>query len=78
MLYKISFFIFVAGLAILLVGCRPPGPATLAVAIDDDIISLDPHAHDDEVTGSVLFNIYQGLVAFDPQMRVVPQLALSW
>jgi len=46
--------------------------------MEDDIITLDPHRHDDSVTHSVLANIYDPLVAFDGQMRIVPALAVSW
>lgn len=59
-------------------GCAPRPPQRLTLALEDDIVSLDPHAYDDEVTSSVLFNIYQGLVGFDPKMRIVPLLAERW
>lgn len=48
------------------------------VALDDDIVSLDPHALDDEVTASALANVCQALVGFDPQMRITPLLAQAW
>ncbi len=42
------------------------------------MLSLDPSRAADAVTQSVLSNFYEGLVAFDADMRVVPALAVSW
>lgn len=53
-------------------------PRTLVVAMDQDVRTLDPHRHDDSVTHSVLANVFEPLVTFDPQMRVVPALAVGW
>lgn len=64
--------------AAMLMGCSHRPPQRLTLALEDDIVSLDPHAYDDEVTSSVLFNIYQGLVGFDPRMRIVLLLAERW
>lgn len=60
--------------------CRPGGDGRggLRLSMEDDIITLDPHRHDDSITHSVLSNIYDPLVAFDGQMRIVPALAVSW
>ncbi len=46
--------------------------------MEQDVITLDPHQHDDSVTHSVLSNVFDSLVAFDGSMRVVPALATSW
>ncbi len=62
----------------LALGCRARAPETVVVALEDDVVSLDPHALDDEVTTSVLANVCQALVGFDSQMRITPLLAESW
>lgn len=62
----------------LLPACGRHSPETVVVALEDDIVSLDPHALDDEVTSSALANVCQALVGFDPQMRIVPLLAQAW
>lgn len=62
----------------LILSCARSATDTVVVALEDDIVSLDPHALDDEVTGAVLANIYQGLVGFDQQMRITPLLAQAW
>lgn len=53
-------------------------PRTLLVAMEQDVRMLDPHRHDDSVTHSILANVFEPLVTFDPQMRVVPALAEGW
>ncbi len=69
-----------AAAALSLLSCRPqrqPG-AEFRVAMEGELLTLDPHLKDESVTHSALFNIYDPLVAFDAQMRIVPALAASW
>ncbi len=54
---------------------RPP---TVTVVHDGAPLTFDPNAHREVVTRSVLSNCFEGLVGFDPKMRIVPQLAASW
>ena len=66
-------------LAVALAGCsRQPERRTLVLAMEQDVLTLDPHQHEDSVTHSVLANVYDSLVAFDPQMRIVAALAVGW
>lgn len=66
-------------LALLAGGCRmAPRPAEVTVALEEDLLGLDPHRHDENLTFAVMDNIYNHLVEFDDQMRIVPGLALSW
>ena len=67
---------FLAAVAVACGGGAPP--RTLLVAMEQDVRTLDPHRHDDSVTHSVLANVFEPLVTFDPQMRVVPALATGW
>lgn len=63
------------------ISCRngPAAPAfELRLAMDQDIVTVDPHQHDDSVTHSVLTNIYDPLVAFDREMKLRPALAMQW
>ncbi|MDI6738845.1 MAG: ABC transporter substrate-binding protein, partial [Candidatus Edwardsbacteria bacterium] len=50
----------------------------VVLAMEDDIITLDPYRHDDSITHSVLANIYDALVGFDREMRLAPALAVRW
>lgn len=50
----------------------------IVVAMEDDIITLDPYLHDDSITHSVLANVFDALVSFDREMRLSPALAQRW
>jgi peptide/nickel transport system substrate-binding protein len=45
---------------------------------ENDLRTLDPHHHNDVVAWSLLGNFYDGLVRFDPEMRLRPALATGW
>ncbi|MBV8200813.1 MAG: hypothetical protein JOZ15_09345 [Acidobacteria bacterium] len=70
-----------AALAVLAAGCsRPPAPRAqpLRIGLHSDPLVLDPHLRNEALTYSVLRNIYEGLTAFDAEMRIGPALAVSW
>jgi len=52
--------------------------APLRLVFHSDPQGLDPHLHDEVATHWVLDNVYDSLVAFDPDMRVRPSLAVGW
>ncbi len=60
--------------------CANPGGdgKILTLAMEDEIITLDPYLHDDSITHSILSNIYDPLVGFDKDMKVEPALAIGW
>jgi peptide/nickel transport system substrate-binding protein len=69
----------VLALALALAGCRVGGgPEELGVGLESDLLGLDPHRHDENVTYCVMDNIFGHLVEFDDQMRIRPGLAVSW
>ncbi len=63
-----------------LVGCghEAPRPVEVRLAYPNAVVTLDPHAHDDAVTRSLLFAIYEPLVTLSPDLEVVPGLAERW
>jgi len=66
-------------MAVSLLHCHPVwNGRPVYLAMEDDIITLDPFLHDDSITHSVLSNIYDALVSFDDEMQIVPALAISW
>jgi peptide/nickel transport system substrate-binding protein len=69
-----------AVLAAALVSCGGPSgqPGTLIVAGQGWPISLVPHGMPEIFTIMAQSNIYEGLVEFDPRMRVSPLLAENW
>jgi peptide/nickel transport system substrate-binding protein len=72
----------VPGLALLVAGAcvrRAGAPDTVVVLNSRDVQGLDPHtAGQIWQTQVVLSNLYEGLVAIDPEMSLVPGLASSW
>jgi peptide/nickel transport system substrate-binding protein len=68
-------------LALLLAACRGPGaagPSRLVLGQPNSALTLDPHLHDEESTYCTLEHFYDRLVAFGPDMELVPELALTW
>jgi peptide/nickel transport system substrate-binding protein len=65
----------------LTLAASPSGPlqaATLRVASQGDVLSMDPHSLAEAVQLSFMGNIHEGLVIRDRAMKVVPGLATSW
>lgn len=60
---------------LMLVGCGRVKKEALVVGLEGGMVGMDPHRQDEAVTVSVLANIYEGLVAFDSNLKVVPALA---
>jgi peptide/nickel transport system substrate-binding protein len=56
----------------------PRKGGTLKVALDSDIIGIDPHGPSAGVDRNVYTSIYNGLVAPDRDLNIVPDLAESW
>lgn len=65
----------IAGLGLLLGGARA---AELRIGFTLDPLTLDPANHRSRETESVLRTMYNGLVAHDPAMNLVPELIESW
>jgi peptide/nickel transport system substrate-binding protein len=71
-------FVVVIGLAT--AACvRAPDPVTeLRLAYPHEMVTMDPQAHADSVTGLVLSAVYENLVRFEPGMPVKAGLADRW
>ena len=68
-----------AAIAVALIFVAAPVDAkTLRWSSAGDILTLDPHAQDENLVNGFLSQIYESLVGRDKQMKVVPALALSW
>jgi glutathione transport system substrate-binding protein len=50
----------------------------LTIAIADNLISMDPHDTNDTLSGSIQATMYEGLLGFDKDMKMVPVLAESY
>lgn len=55
-----------------------PEPVALEIAVPLDPSGLDPHRHDRLADHGVQFNIFEGLVSADADLRLHPGLAQSW
>ena len=53
-------------------------PRDVVIALNQNIITLDPHAPRDGLSNNVISNMVEGLVEFDQQMVTQPCLAESW
>lgn len=53
-------------------------PQRVRIAYHHPMVTLDPHAHNDSVTGSVLSAVYDSLVGVQPGQHVQPRLAVRW
>jgi peptide/nickel transport system substrate-binding protein len=76
---------------VLVSACRPAPPApgaapqaepryggVLRAGMQTDPVGLDPHLTNSTATRNLLENVYDTLVALDPQGQIVPALAASW
>lgn len=48
------------------------------VALQEDVVSLDPHGSNDASSAQVRMNIYESLVSIDSDMNLQPGLAEEW
>lgn len=74
---RIVSSLFIIGL-ICSCGSNDNNGSPLTLAMEDEIITLDPYLHDDSITHSILSNIFEALVGFDNNMRLEPGLAIRW
>ena len=57
---------------------RPHAGSRIAIGLLTSATTLDPHLQDDERSYSTLDHFYDKLVAFGPEMQIVPGLAVRW
>jgi peptide/nickel transport system substrate-binding protein len=76
----VLFFTAIAILLYIPISCAraPQAEQTLRIGLEAEPVTLDPHLNAESATWSVLGNIFEGLVGFDRNMGIVPQLAVSW
>ena len=58
-------------------------PAALAqkpivIGFEGDAATLDPHARSETTTTTVQRHVYENLIGFDSNLKIVPELAESW
>ena len=56
----------------------PAHAVTLKWAAQNDVITLDPHSQNHATTNGIMQHVYEGLVRYDKDFKVLPSLATSW
>lgn len=74
----LSIAMAVSVIAVNPVSALAEGENTFTIALDSDIVALDPAFAYDFTTNPVINQITQGLLTFDQDDQVIPQLAKSW
>ena len=69
-----------AAVGLSLLGCSrgPQGLGSVRLVYHHAMVTLDPHAHNDAVTGTVLGSVYDPLVHHVPGQPFRPALAVNW
>ena len=52
--------------------------ASVRVANQGDVLSMDPHSLNEAIQLSFLNNVFESLVTRDKELKIVPSLAVSW
>ena len=73
-------------IAVLIVGCgkgsfndrKVTAAGVLTYPLDNKVTTLDPGKVQDSIMPEILNNVYEGLVAYNEQNEIVPQLAEKW
>jgi peptide/nickel transport system substrate-binding protein len=64
--------------AVIAVAAVPGHAATLRWAVQNDILTLDPHSQNHSPTHAIMQHVYEGLVRYTKDFQVEPCLATSW
>ncbi len=65
-------------MAVLLVGTASVHAKTLRLADQGDMLSLDPHSLNETLQLTMLSNVYEGLVGYGKDLKLIPLLATDW
>ena len=57
---------------------EPQAGGTLRVGLQADFTTMDPHMSTSSEDRDVYYQLYNSLVALDPSLKIVPELAESW
>ena len=78
---KVIFFSFVLVFLFLGWSIPPIGLAAekpLIIGFEGDAATLDPHARSETTTTTIQRHVYENLIGFDENLKIVPELAESW
>ncbi len=70
--------LLILGASALALAVVPASAKTFKFAFQGDAQALDPHGLNETFTLGMLGNVYEGLVAYDSNLKKIPSLATSW
>ncbi len=73
-----TFRMALALAAALLIGLAPADAKTLRMANQGDPLSLDPHSLNETLQLTFLSNVYEGLLGYGKDLKIIPLLATDW
>jgi peptide/nickel transport system substrate-binding protein len=50
----------------------------LVIGFEGDAVTLDPHGRNETTTTTIQRHVYENLVGFDADLKIIPELAESW
>ena len=50
----------------------------LVIGFEGDAVTLDPHGRNETTTTTVQRHVYENLIGYDENVKIVPELAESW
>src|SRR6478735_245994 len=77
-LMSLRHHLLAAGILATIVTGAPAAAQTLRYANQGDLKSLDPYTLNETTTHAHLGHVYEGLVARDKDLKIIPGLAESW
>ncbi|WP_373086519.1 ABC transporter substrate-binding protein [Sneathiella sp.] len=75
---KLRTGILTAAMVAALAVASPVKAETFKYAFQGNLSSLDPHSLNESFLLGTLGNVYEGLVLYDPDLKIIPGLAESW
>src|SRR5512143_2015668 len=76
--YKYPGFILVVILAVLFLPQASLAQKSLVIGFEGDAATLDPHSRSETTTTTMQRHVYENLIGYDPNLKIVPELAESW
>ena len=71
-------FILVVFLGVLFLPQMSLAQKPLVIGFDGDAATLDPHARSETTTTTIQRHVYENLIGFDANLKIIPELAESW
>jgi peptide/nickel transport system substrate-binding protein len=74
--FSVALFFLILGLAAPMIAGGQEKP--LIIGFEGDAATLDPHARSETTTTTIQRHVYENLIGFDANLKIIPELAESW